>query len=218
MQTIKLDDTTDLDALSERLAQTLDQGGLVCLPCGGTYRILADLSNTDAVLGLMQSKRRTKKTPALVFIDDRARLAELAREVPSRARALAEALWPKPLTIRIKLSDAYPRKVIKELGGKKAKVGVRVPADALARKTVATLGRPLLVSSANRQKKAGEGSLAQVRQTFHTRVDILVDAGDLKKPGSSTVIDIVDGALSIERPGLVSAAELDGVLAQTGAA
>ena len=216
MQTIKLDDDTDIPALSQRLAQILDDGGLVCLPCEGTYRILADLTNTGAVLGLMRSKQRTKKAPALVFIDERARLADLATELSPRADALARALWPKPLTIRVKLGDAIPRKVIKELGGKKAKVGVRIPADSLARQTAAALGRPLLVSSANRQKKAGEGSLAQVRKTFGARVDLLVDAGDLAKPGSSTVIDIVDGSLSIERPGLISVEELDGVLAQVG--
>lgn len=213
METIKLDDTTDTSALAQRLAATLEEGGLVCLPCNGSYRIVADLTNTSAVLDLMVSKQRTRKAPALVFIDSHARLEEIDAALPEPARVLADALWPKPLTIRVQLGDALPRKVKKELGGKKAKVGVRVPADALARATAAALGRPLLVSSANRQKKAGESSPAQVRRSFGARVDIFVDAGDIQKKSASTVIDIVDGALSIERQGTVEHAELESVLA-----
>lgn len=216
METIKLDDATDTAALSRRLADVLDKGGLVCVPCNGSYRILADLTNTDAVLELLSSKQRTKKAPALVFIDSQARLPELSDSLHPHARTLA-SLWPKPLTIRVKLNQDLPRKVIKELGGKKAKVGVRVPVDGLARKTATVLGRPLLVSSANRQKKAGESSPAQVRKTFGARIDIFVDAGDLKKSGASTVIDIVSNSLSVIREGLVGKDELEGVLAADAA-
>ena len=38
----------DLDAL----VRSLDDGGLVCLPCSGNYRILADLTNPGAVTRL----------------------------------------------------------------------------------------------------------------------------------------------------------------------
>ena len=120
------------------------------------------------------------------------------------AKQLAKALWPQPLTIRVQLNEDLPRKIVKQLGGKKAKVGVRVPADELARDVVRRLNRPLLVSSANRQKKTGDSSPAQVRKTFGARVDIFVDSGDIRKDAVSTVVDIVDGNLSIERTGAVS--------------
>lgn len=212
METIKLDDTTDQGALSTRLASTIQEGGLVCLPCNGSYRIVADLTNPDAVMELMRSKSRTKSAPALVFIDHTERLAELTDELHPMARRLAEALWPKPLTIRVQLHSEWPRKIVKQLGGKKAKVGVRVPADELAREVARKVAKPLLVSSANRQRKPGESSPAQVRKTFGARVDIFVDSGDIRKNAVSTVIDIVKDELSVERTGAIDENTLRSVL------
>ena len=200
MDIIKLDDT-DRNALISRLAETLKEGGLVCLPCNGSYRIVADLRNPDAVQELMQSKSRTKTAPALIFVDTTERLAELTDDLHPMARRLADALWPGPLTIRVKLHDQWPKKIIKHLGGKKAQVGVRVPEDDLVRAVVRKVGGPLLVSSANRQKKSGDSSPAQVRKTFAARVDIFVDSGDIHKDTVSTVIDIVKGELSVVRTG-----------------
>lgn len=212
METIKLDDTIDRGMLSSRLAETIKNGGLVCLPCNGTYRIVADFSNVDAVMELMQSKRRTKATPALIFIDHQDRLEQLTDEVHPMARRLADALWPKPLTIRVHLHGEWPRKIVKQLGGKKAKVGVRVPADELARDVARKVGRPLLVSSANRQKKAGASSPAQVRKTFGAKVDMFVDSGDINKNAVSTVVAIVKDELSVERTGAIDEKTLRAVL------
>ena len=212
METIRLDDNTDRKALSQRLAGIIEEGGLVCLPCNGSYRIVADLTNADAVMELMQSKRRTRSAPALIFIDDEQRLDTLAADLDPLARRVARALWPQALTLRVRLHEDMPRKIVKQLGGKKAKVGVRVPNDELARMVARKVGRPLLVSSANRQKKPGESSPAQVRKTFGARVDIFVDAGDIKKSAVSTVVDIADGELSIKRTGAVTADAIQAVM------
>ena len=64
------------------------------------------------------------------------------------------------------------------------------------------------VSSANREKKAGAGSAAQVRKNFLGRVDLFVDAGDLKPAPSSTVVDLIDGKPVLTRPGALSEDEI----------
>jgi L-threonylcarbamoyladenylate synthase len=213
METIKLDDSTDRQALIQRIAEIILSGDLVCMPCNGTYRIVADLTNADAVLKLMQSKSRAGSTPALVFLDSEARLDEVAEDLHPLARKLAKSLWPQHLTIRVQLSPELPRAITRHLGARKAKVGVRVPADDLAREVARSVGRPLLISSANRQKKRGESSPAQVRKTFGARIALFVDQGDLQKGPRSTVIDVVDGELSIEREGAIPESTLREVLA-----
>lgn len=212
MEIIKFDDTTERDALVQQLSEVVCDGGLVCLPCNGTYRILADFTNLAAVQELMQSKSRTRSAPALLFIDSEDRLDEVADALHPLAYQLAGALWPRPLTIRVQLSSDIPKKIVKQLGGKKAKVGVRMPAGELARALVRAVARPVLVSSANRERKRGESSPAQVRKTFGARVDVFVDCGDLKKDAPSTVVDISDGKPVIVRPGAIEAAELDALL------
>ena len=64
MKTVRVDDATDQGTLSGEIAAALQNGGLVCLPCGGRYRIVADLTNADAVGLLMQAKGRSRAAPA----------------------------------------------------------------------------------------------------------------------------------------------------------
>ncbi len=212
MKTLPWSQVVDPQALCAEARPVIEEGGLVCLPCAGRYRILADFTNVDAVFRLMQSKGRVRQAPALVFIADETALPQVASEIDPIALRLAHELWPNPLTIRVKPNPELPNKILKQLGGSRSKIGVRVPGDTHAHALVRCLGRPLLVSSANREHKPGDSSPAQVRKTFGGRVDLFIDRGDLKPEGSSTVIDVKDGALVIERPGAYSLAELNALL------
>ena len=198
MQTVTLADAQNNPSVFNQIHRALDRDGVVCIPCNGSYRIIADLMSVEAVTRLFQSKRRVKKAPSLVFVQDRAMLNRVVREVPEALNPLVD-LWPGPLTILFDVSDEVPKKVRKQLG--KGKIGVRIPNSPLMQQLVAALGRPVLVSSANKEKKHGETSPAQVRQSFMGRIDLFVEAGDLTKEDSSTVVDVLDGKLQVTRPG-----------------
>ncbi len=201
MKTLPVKAVLEDEGAQAEVVRVLEQGGLVCAPCTGAYRILADLTSEGAVSRLLQSKRRTARAPSLVFVADAAMLARVAAEVSPLARRLAKALWPGPLTVLFEPHPDLPAGVIKQLCKSSGKIGVRVPADPLAQALVGRFRRPLLVSSANREKRAGAGSAAQVRKNFLGRVDLFVDAGDLKPCPSSTVVDLVDGRPVLTRPG-----------------
>jgi L-threonylcarbamoyladenylate synthase len=208
MKTLPLARLREDPAGLEEVVAVLGRGGLVCAPCTGAYRILADLTSEEAVSRLLQSKRRTGRAPALVFVADQAMLARVAGEVEPVARRLVEALWPGPLTILFRPHPELPDGVVKQLCKQTGKIGVRVPADPVAQAIVEGFRRPLLVSSANREKRAGAGSAAQVRKNFLGRVDLFVDAGDLKPQPASTVVDVVAGRPVITRPGALAEADL----------
>jgi len=125
----------DASALAE-VARVIEQGGLVCAPCTGAYRILADLNNEDAVSRLLQSKRRTGRAPSLVFVADAAMLGQVAAEISPLARRLVKAMWPGPLTILFEPHAELPAAVVKQLCKSSGKIGVRVPADPLAQALV----------------------------------------------------------------------------------
>ncbi len=209
VKTYKLDSSTPLVEIAREAAEVIRDGGVVCLPCAGRYRLFADLLNNDAVMRLMQAKSRIKTAPALVFIEGAADLDTVAEEIPALARKIASELWPQPITIRVKPSSELPRKVLKQLGGKKIRLGLRAPAEGLAHEVLKAVGSPLLVSSANRQKKHGESSSAQVTKTFAPHIDLFVSGGDLKPEESSTIVNIEDDAVVIERLGAVDAATIE---------
>lgn len=218
MKTYKWEQNVEPAGWLDEVKRTLEKGGLVCLPCNGTYRIVADLRDSDALTHLIQSKRRVGKAPSLVFIDDVSWLKDLVEEIDATAQALVDEIWPGPLTILFEANGELPRVVNKQLSKGKGKIGVRIPESALMRQVVHAFGGPLLVSSANKDKKHGESSPAQIRKNFMGRVDIFIDAGDLREAPPSTVVDIVDGQVEIIRPGAVGKERIEEVLKERGLA
>ena len=204
MKTIKPAELSSPETV-RTLAHCLKNGGLICVPCRGTYRILADLLNEDAVINLMQSKRKTSKSPSLVFVKDVAMLKTIVDEIDPLADKIASALWPGPLTILFEPGDAIPNKVSKQLTKANGHIGVRLPEDESVQQLLEAFGGAVLVSSANKEKKHGESSPAQVRKNFVGRVDFFIDAGDLPAHPSSTIIDVQGGRVEIKREGAVSA-------------
>ncbi len=213
MEIVKLNSDETQDEALQTIVHILEEGGLVCLPCNGSYRIFADLKNRDAVMRLFQSKRRVHKAPSLVFVDSISRLHEITDEVDPVASALMKAIWPGPLTIHFSASKSLPRKVTKELTKANGKLGVRIPESPLAHRVVEMFGGPVLVSSANRGRRSGESSPAQVRQNFLGRVDYFLDAGDLKDAPSSTVVAVENSEVTIVRQGAVSEEKINEIAA-----
>ncbi len=208
MKTLPVAELVSGSPATEEIARVLAQGGLVCIPCGGTYRLVCDVREPKAVMRLLQTKRRTGYAPSLLFVPNREGLHEVARDVPPRVDRLAEKYWPGPLTVLVEPSDEIPRKVVKQLAKKTKRVGVRVPGDAHARAVVEAFGGALLVSSANREHKAGANSGAHVRRSFGKYVDIFVDAGELGDTPTSTIVACEDDELTVRREGAVPAEEI----------
>lgn len=203
MDIVKMESGEPPAGAVDKAVGILERGGVVCLPCNGTYRLFADVTNKDAVLRLLQSKRRVKKAPSLVFIDSISRLHLVADDVDPVALALTKEIWPAPLTIRFPASRKLPRTVAKELTRATGKIGVRIPEHPLAHRVAEAAEVPLLVSSANRGRKSGETSPAQIRQNFLGRIDYFLDAGDLNPVPSSTVIDVDKNGIDVVRSGAV---------------
>lgn len=191
----------------------LAAGGVVCLPCGGNYRLVCDPRDEGAVIELLQLKRRTRNAPSLVFVSGAQGLEDIADDLPEAARTLAQKHWPGPLTILVKPAASLPKKVRKALTKANKHIGVRVPADEVTRAVIEAFGGPLLVTSANREKKLGSGSGAIVRQTFGGRIAAFIDAGELAPSEPSTVISVSGGAVKVQRAGALSIETLQASLA-----
>lgn len=208
MKNIALSELERDPGLYREVVRVLEAEGLVCFPGRGAYRIAADLTSPKAVGLLIQSKRRTGKAPALVFVADEEMLARVAAEVSETARRLAQAFWPGSLTLLFEAHPDLPQKVVKPLTKANGRLGVRVPANEVARRIVAEFGGPLLISSANVTRKQGSASPAQIRKNFMGKIDLFVDAGDLPPGGSSTVVLIDGDACKVTRPGSITAEEI----------
>ena len=80
-------------------ADLLRRGELVALPTETVYGIAADARNGEAVKKIFEAKGRPQDNPLIVHICGMEMLRSIVAEVPERARKLAAAFWPGPLTM-----------------------------------------------------------------------------------------------------------------------
>ncbi|MDY0002296.1 MAG: L-threonylcarbamoyladenylate synthase [Polyangia bacterium] len=208
MKILKCDDLKKNPSLYREVATVLEEGGVVVFPGHSSYRLAVAALSEEAVAKLQQAKRRVQNTPALVFLKDRQQLSEFVDDLPEVARQLMATFWPGQLTIRFEPSEKVPSKIRKALAKATGKIGFRIPTSDVGREIVRAFGRPLLISSANRSKKSGAQSIAQVRKNFGNLADLILDDGDLAQGSSSTIVDVSSEGWSMVREGSISGREL----------
>lgn len=208
MKIIKLDELEMEPGRYGEVAEVLTDDGIVVFPGESSYRLGVNVLSAKAVSKLQQGKRRVQNKPALVFIHDKKGLEGLVGEIPDVAQQLMATFWPGPLTIRFDPGKALPSKVRKALTKATGRIGVRIPMAQVCADVVRSFGAPMLVSSANRSKKSGAQSLAQVRKNFGNVADLLIDAGDLPQGHPSTVVDVSPDGWKMIREGALTADEI----------
>ena len=80
-------------------ARILREGGLVAFPTETVYGLGADATSPGAVEKVYAAKQRPLDNPLIVHIAEIEQLEEVCRPGDGRARRLAEAFWPGPLTL-----------------------------------------------------------------------------------------------------------------------
>jgi L-threonylcarbamoyladenylate synthase len=207
---MKIIPIADAPARVAELTQVLTDGGLACFPVNGTYRLAADATSDAAITRLAQSKRRARNHPALVLVSDLGATRSIVDGASwAITQRLTGQLWPGPLTLALPPSNKLPAKLRKLLARATGTIGVRVPDDPLAADVLRAFGRPLLLSSANLERKPGASSAATVRQRFIGAVDVWIDAGDVTPTASSTVVELTETSWKVLRDGAVSLARLE---------
>lgn len=196
-------------ATDAQAVEALTRGGLVILPTETVYGLAADASNAKAVAAIYEAKGRPRFNPLIAHVADAAQ-AESVAVFDARARALAEAFWPGPLTIVAAVRD---RTAVCDLARAGLdSVAVRVPGHARARAVIAAFGKPVVAPSANRSGRPSPTTFDDaVEETGHAAADA-VDGGPCAVGVESTVVSVLDGRISLLRPGSVTREEIEAVV------
>lgn len=184
-------------ALIARAAEVLRAGELVSFPTETVYGLGANALDPAAVDRIFEVKQRPSYDPVIVHIASLAQLAEVARDVPALAYALAEEFWPGPLTLVLKKHPAVAPNVSTGLDT----VAVRMPNHRIPLALVETSGLPVAAPSANLFTRPSPTSARHVLEDLNGRVDILLDGGACPIGLESTVLDLTAATPTILRPG-----------------
>jgi L-threonylcarbamoyladenylate synthase len=198
-------------------AAALAAGELVVLPTETVYGLAADAANPAAVARLYEAKGRPRFNPLIAHVTDLAMASDVAR-LDGRARRLAEAFWPGPLTIVAPLGD--PASVCDLARAGLDTVAVRAPAHLVAQGVIAAFGRPIVAPSANRSGRPSPTTLADAVAETGEAAAVALDGGPCRIGLESTVVSLLDGPPRLLRPGAVTRAEIErliGPLAEAAA-
>ena len=92
----------------DEAARLLKAGELVAIPTETVYGLAANALDGNAVKNIFAAKGRPQDNPLIVHIAETEDILRLVKNFDERARALAEAYWPGPLTMILPKSDIIP--------------------------------------------------------------------------------------------------------------
>lgn len=195
-------------------AELLRGGGLVAVPTETVYGLAARADRAEAVAGIYRAKGRPDFNPLIVHVPGIVEAEALAR-LDQRARKLAEAFWPGPLTLVLPKRDEAPLAAAVTAG--LSTVALRSPAHPAMRAVLAATGLPLAAPSANRSGGVSPTSAVHVAASLGERVDLILDGGDCAQGIESTILALREGGgWQVLRPGPITEAQISAVLGSKG--
>ena len=183
----------------DRIATHLEEGGVLGYPTETVYGFGAGVT-PGGIRAVRRLKGRGEAKPFLVLVPDRGSEDAARLDWTPPALALAEAVWPGPLTLVLRDPGAsYPDGV------------VRVSSDPFVTAFMRRWRRSLLSTSANRAGDPPAGSAGAVRRLSGARgADRLwiVDGGPRRESEPSTIVDCTGPAPRLLREGALPLSRL----------
>lgn len=192
---IMREESIDLEAIKEA-GVVISNGGLVAFPTETVYGLGANALDEEAVKKIFEAKGRPQDNPLIIHVNDFS-IDDLVEEIPAVAKSAMEKFWPGPLTIILKKSDKVPLATSAGL----YTVGIRMPANAIARTLIKEAGVPIAAPSANISGKPSPTEVSRCIEDLQGKVDYII-GGDHSEVGlESTILDCTVIPPCILRPG-----------------
>jgi len=184
---IKIKSTPEKEIIKEAV-KILKNNGLIIFPTETLYGIGASATSKVAIDKLLKYKARREGKPLSIAVDS-LEMAEKYVEVNKIARNLYSNFLPGPLTVVSKSLG----KVAKGIESETGTLGIRIPDYKLVTDIVKAFGKPITATSANASYKKHPYSIDDILNNISTKqkdlIGLILDAGQLPKRESSTVVD-----------------------------
>lgn len=202
-------DQMNPDMQKIRLAgEVIKKGGLVAFPTETVYGLGGDALNRDSSAKIYAAKGRPSDNPLIIHICRMEDMNKIVKKVPEKAKRLAEAFWPGPLTMVLEKSDAVP---LTTTGGLHT-VAVRMPDNPVALELIRASGGYIAAPSANASGKPSPTLAKYVAEDLDGKIEMILDGGPVGIGLESTIVDLTESVPVILRPGFITGEMLEAVL------
>ncbi len=186
----------------------LEAGKLVAIPTETVYGLAGNGLRAEVATKIFQAKNRPAFDPLILHTNSIEKIGRLVREIPEKARLLAEAFWPGPLTLLLPKSDLVPDLVTSGL----ETVAVRIPKHLLTLQLLGELNFPVAAPSANPFSYISPTSAEHVQQHLGDKIPYILDGGHCQVGIESTIVGFPNGIPTIYRKGGTSLEQIEAVI------
>ena len=197
----------DWEAVQES-GRIIREGGLVAFPTETVYGLGGNALDELAAQKIYHAKGRPSDNPLIIHIADMDSLEKIVTEIPEKARLLADAYWPGPLTMIFPKSDIVP---CGTTGGMDT-VAVRMPDHPLALALIRAGGGYIAAPSANTSGRPSPTRSEHVEEDLTGKIDMILDGGPVGIGLESTIIDFAEDIPTILRPGYINRQMLEDII------
>ncbi len=187
-------------------AAILARGELVVIPTETVYGLGANALDGQAVARIFKAKSRPQFNPLIVHVCDAAE-ADQYVVMDARARKVAEAFWPSPLTLILPRRENCGISELVSAG--LSTLAVRAPAHKVAQAVIKAAGVPIAAPSANASGEPSATTPKHVAESLGENAPYILAAGACDVGLESTVLDLSGDVPTILRPGAVTAEDLE---------
>ena len=186
----------------------LEAEELVAIPTETVYGLAGNIYSEKAIKTIFKTKQRPFFNPLIVHIPSVERLPEIVDNIPVKAKLLAEAFWPGPITLVLPKKTTVPDLIT---AGKDT-VAVRIPNHPVTLELLSTLDFPLAAPSANPFGSISPTQPEHVDTYFKDSIKMVLDGGICKRGIESTIIGFENDEPIIYRLGSTSIEAIEAVI------
>ncbi|WP_439152230.1 L-threonylcarbamoyladenylate synthase [Winogradskyella sp.] len=186
----------------------LSAENVVAIPTETVYGLAGNIYSEKAIRTIFETKQRPFFNPLIVHIASTSCLDKIVAHIPKKAKLLAEAFWPGPITLVLKKKAVIPDVIT---AGKDT-VAVRIPNHPVILELLNQLEFPLAAPSANPFNSISPTTAIHVETYFKDKIKMVLDGGPCKSGIESTIIGFENDEPIIYRLGSTSIEAIENVV------
>ena len=185
----------------------LEQGELVAIPTETVYGLAGNALDGNTVTKIFSVKERPFFDPLIVHVPDLKSVDKWVTHIPAKAKKLAEAFWPGPLTLLLPRKSVIPDIVTAGL----ETVGIRCPKNEVTQQLLRSIDFPLAAPSANPFGYVSPTNPHHVNEQLGNKINYIVDGGECQVGIESTIVGFENDSPVVFRLGGLSIEDIERV-------
>lgn len=190
----------------QKAASFINAGDVVAIPTETVYGLAASILSEKGIQKIYELKGRPKTNPLIVHVASIEEISKWVEVWPEKAKILADAFMPGPITLVMPKSNKIPHYVT---SGQDT-VGIRVPNHPLFVELLKSLPAPLAAPSANPSNATSATQAKHVFSYFKNKdLPYVLDGGACVNGLESTIVGFEKNEVVIYRVGAITIEQIE---------